>query len=48
MELAQITHLARETPPFAFDDAKATALRRVLSQILVRLEAIAPKVAAGA
>ena len=47
MELAQITHLATEAPPFAFDAAKATALRRVLSQILMRLEAIAPTLAAA-
>jgi formiminoglutamase len=45
MELAQITHLASEAPPFAFEEAKATALRRVLSQILVRLEAITPTLA---
>jgi len=46
MELAQISHLETEAPPFAFDAGKAAALRRVLSQILVRLEAIAPTLAA--
>ena len=45
MELAQRTHLATEAQPFLYDDTKATALRRVLSQILMRLEAIAPTLA---
>ena len=42
MELAQSTHLAAETPPFALDDAKAAALRPVLSNILRTLADLAP------
>src|SRR5690606_8659854 len=30
MELAQVTHLAAEEPPFAYDEAKAERLRAVL------------------
>lgn len=41
MELAQSTHLASETPPFAYDEAKADALRIHLKTILERLENIA-------
>lgn len=41
MELAQSTHLASETPPFAYDQAKADALRIHLKTILERLENIA-------
>ena len=41
MELAQSTHLATETPPFAYDDAKADALRVTLKAILERLAALA-------
>ena len=41
MELAQSTHLATETPPFAYDEAKADALRVTLRAILERLEAMA-------
>ncbi len=39
MELAQITHLATEVPPFAYDSAKAEALRRHLKDILTSIEA---------
>ena len=42
MELAQSTHLATETPPFAWSDAKAAHLRPVLSAILHRLADLAP------
>lgn len=41
MELAQSTHLATETPPFAYDEEKATALRVTLGAILARLTALA-------
>lgn len=41
MELAQITHLATEAPPFAYDAAKADVLRRHLKDILTSIEAIA-------
>ena len=42
MELAQITHLEAETPPFAFSEAKAARLRPVLAEILHRLADLAP------
>jgi len=42
MELAQSTHLASETPPFAYDEAKAEKLRVHLKAILQRIEEIAP------
>lgn len=42
MELAQATHLAAEAPPFAYDPARAEALRAVLGAILVRLAALLP------
>jgi formiminoglutamase len=38
MELAQVTHLETETPPFAYDDDKAARLRPVLKDILERVE----------
>ena len=38
MELAQSTHLATETPPFAYDQAKADRLRIHLKDILARIE----------
>lgn len=41
MELAQITHLASEAPPFAYDAEKAERLRVHLKTILERIEAIA-------
>lgn len=41
MELAQITHLDTEAPPFAYDDQKAETLRRHLKDILTSIEAIA-------
>ncbi len=43
MELAQSTHLATETPPFAYDTAKAERLRGHLETILKRIERIAPE-----
>ncbi len=43
MELAQSTHLTSETPPFAYDEAKAAALRVPLRDILTRLAALAPQ-----
>ncbi len=42
MELAQSTHLASETPPFAYDEAKADRLRIHLKTLLRRLEQLAP------
>lgn len=41
MELAQSTHLATETPPFAFDASKADRLRIHLKDVLTRIEQIA-------
>ena len=41
MELAQCTHLATESPPFAYDPQKAAALRLHLGALLQRIEAIA-------
>ena len=41
MELAQSTHLATETVPFAYDEEKAGRLREHLKAILLRLEAVA-------
>lgn len=46
MELAQSTHLASEAPPFAYDEAKADALRVTLKAILARLAALAPELRA--
>ncbi|WP_439634375.1 N-formylglutamate deformylase [Glycocaulis sp.] len=42
MELAQSAYLQSEAEPFAYDDAKATSLRAILSEILHRLEELAP------
>lgn len=42
MELAQSTYLTEETPPWAFDDAKAEQLRPHLSEILATLASLAP------
>ena len=42
MELAQITHLESESPPFALSEPKAARLRPVLSDILHRLADLAP------
>lgn len=42
MELAQSSHLATETPPFAYDPGKAERLRIHLKTILQRIEQIAP------
>lgn len=41
MELAQVSHLATEAPPFALDEAKAARLCIPLKDILNRLEALA-------
>ena len=41
MELAQATHLKSETPPFDQDGEKSAKLRKVLQQILQRIEALA-------
>ena len=41
MELAQSTHLTTETPPFAYDENKATKLRVHLKSILTRMEQFA-------
>ncbi len=40
MELAQISHLATEAPPFAYDAEKAARLRKHLKAILQRIETI--------
>jgi len=42
MELAQSTHLVTETPPFTYDAAKASRLRRHLRRILEVIETLAP------
>ena len=47
MELAKITYLAAEGPPFTYDEAKAAQVRPVLADILARLAALAPELAAG-
>ena len=41
MELAQSTHLTTESPPFAYDEAKAVKLRIHLKDILTRIESSA-------
>ncbi len=41
MELAQVSHLSTEAPPFALDDEKAAKLRPHLKDILHRIEALA-------
>lgn len=46
MELAQITHLASESPPFAYDATRADPLRRHLDSILNGLIALAPALGA--
>ena len=46
MELAQITHLATEAPPFAYDDGKAVRLRTHLAAILAELDSAARRLAA--
>ncbi|MFN3937354.1 MAG: N-formylglutamate deformylase [Gemmobacter sp.] len=45
MELAQITHLETEAPPFALDPAKARRLRTHLAGLLHRLADLAPELA---
>ncbi len=47
MELAQSTHLTREAPPFAYDPAKAEALRGTLRVLLEGLIALAPQLRAA-
>lgn len=42
MELAQSTHLATESAPYAYDAGKAARLRPVLTEILETLAALAP------
>jgi N-formylglutamate deformylase len=42
MELAQSTHLASEVAPYAYDPARADALRPILSDILKSLADLAP------
>ncbi len=41
MELAQVSHLSTEVPPFDLDEEKATQLRIHLKDILQRIEALA-------
>jgi formiminoglutamase len=48
MELAQSTHLAAEAPPFAYDEAKAEALRATLREILQSLAALASRLKSAA
>lgn len=45
MELAQATHLASEQPPFAYDEARADAIRQPLARLLARLAELAPALA---
>ena len=45
MELTQATHLKSETLPFDYDVEKAARLRKVLQQILERIEALAYELA---
>lgn len=47
MELAQDTHLASETPPFAYSPERAARLRPHLAEILARLADLAPSLRAG-
>jgi len=48
MELAQSTHLATEEPPFAWDEARAGALRETLGAILRALADLAPSLGRAA
>ena len=45
MELTQATHLKSETLPFDYDVEKAARLRKVLQQILLRIEGLAYELA---
>lgn len=45
MELAQISHLATEAPPFALCPEKTPRLRQILAEILTTLAALAPRLA---
>jgi N-formylglutamate deformylase len=47
MELAQSTYLAAEAPPFAYDEARAEALREPLRDILHALADLAPSLRDG-
>lgn len=47
MELAQVSHLATEAPPFAYDAGRAERLRPVLRAVLGRIEAAARAIAAA-
>lgn len=47
MELAQITHLSTETPPFAYDRQKADRIRIHLKKILAAIEEIATGLKTG-
>ncbi|MGO4852866.1 N-formylglutamate deformylase [Phaeovulum sp. W22_SRMD_FR3] len=42
MELAQSTHLQTQSPPFAYDTARAGALRPILARLLTTLADLAP------
>lgn len=46
MELAQITHLATEAPPFALDAAKSDSLRPTLALMLEHIAELAPTLVA--
>lgn len=48
MELAQATHLTSESPPWAYDEAKAARLRPILKDILETLAGLAPKLRGAA
>jgi len=42
MELAQSTHLQTQSPPFAYDAARAAGLRPILARLLTNLAELAP------
>lgn len=42
MELAQSTHLQTQSPPFAYDSARANELRPILKRVLTKLADLAP------
>ena len=42
MELAQSTHLQTQSPPFAYDTARAAELRPILARLLTKLAELAP------
>lgn len=45
MELAQITHLSREEPPFVLGPGRTAHLRKTLAKILATLADLAPRLA---